>query len=170
MPKGVVILPSYYEALKVLDEIDRLHVLEAVIEYGLYDCEPQLSPALNGYFLLIKPNIDASQRRHAAAVNNGNLGGRPPKNQSKNQSENQNKNQNRNQLHNQEIEIEKDSDFEMERESGDRGGEGIPKGDGGERTVAYGNPYKPPSEEAMIRKRDEAVSSFEEYLRKQSQQ
>ena len=168
MPKGVVILPSYYEALKVLDEIDRLHVLEAVIEYGLYDCEPQLSPALNGYFLLIKPNIDSSQRRHAAAVKNGNLGGRP-KNQIENQTGNQNQNQNRKQLYNQEIDSEIEIDSDIERETGDRGGEGIPKGDGGERTVASGNPYKPPSEEAMIRKRDEALSSFEDYLRKQSQ-
>ena len=132
MPQGVVILPSYYESIRPLEAADRLEVLEAVIEYGLYNTEPQLPPLLYGFFLLMKPNIDASRNRHEAAIRNGKLGGRP-KNQSENQTENQNQNQPGNQEIETDIEMEKEIDSEMD--AGDRGGERVVRGSGGERTV-----------------------------------
>ena len=131
MPRGVVILPSYYEAVQNLEPIDRLSVWEAVFEYGLFGAEPQLPPPLMGYFLLMKPTVDSSQRRHEAAVKNGSLGGRPKKPE-ENQTDNQNQNQTENQEIEKEIEKEKESDREME--IGERGEERIPKGSGGERT------------------------------------
>ncbi len=81
MAKGVVFPPSFYEAIKGLEPHERLAEYEAVLEYGLNGRLPNLSPALNGYFLLMQPFIDASQRRYATAVENGKKGGAPKGNQ-----------------------------------------------------------------------------------------
>lgn len=51
---------------------------EAIIEYGATGIEPTLPKSISGYWPLVKPLLDTSQKRYDAGVN----GGRPSKNAS----------------------------------------------------------------------------------------
>lgn len=79
MTPGVVIMPSFYEALCGLPDEDRVQIYDAIVRYGLYGELPQLPPHIKGYFILMQPNIDASQKRYNASVSAGKKGGRPKK-------------------------------------------------------------------------------------------
>ena len=81
MSDGVVFLPSFYEAVKDLPDSERLGVYDAVMRYGLFGEITELSPVGNALFLLMRPVIDSSQRRHRAAKANGAKGGAPEGNQ-----------------------------------------------------------------------------------------
>ncbi len=121
MAVGVVVLPSYYEAIRGLPDQERLQMYDAIVRYGLYGEIIDLPPVLLSLFTLIKPNIDSSQKRYRAAKNNGSLPpgpgsnprGRPPKNQTENQSRNQDIDSN--------SDIEKDTDYEREYERDSKG-------------------------------------------------
>lgn len=86
---GVVFFRSYYDALCDLPNDERLKMYDAILQYGFEGVIPDLPPLLNGYFALIRPNMDSSRRRWEAAKKNGSLGGAPSKNQTKNQTKNQ---------------------------------------------------------------------------------
>lgn len=82
----MVIYRSFYEALKDLPESTRLQVWDAICELGLNGVEVELSGLSKTIFTLIKPQIDANNRRAVAGKENGHkggeygkLGGRPPK-------------------------------------------------------------------------------------------
>ena len=78
--RGVVFRPSFYEAIKPLPNEDRLAMYDAVVKYGLEGETPKLEGILQSLFVLMKPNIDASQKNYLTSVENGKKGGRPPKN------------------------------------------------------------------------------------------
>ena len=86
MTKGILFMRSYYEAISLLDDGDRLKMYDAIVRYGLTGEEPELPPTLRALFILIKPNLDNSAKHYVAAAENGKKGGRP-KNDGKNQSE-----------------------------------------------------------------------------------
>lgn len=68
---------SFHEALKLLPTSEeKALIYEAVVEYALNQVEIELSGTCKGMFLLIKPQLDANQKR----FQNGNLGGRPKSN------------------------------------------------------------------------------------------
>ncbi len=121
MAVGVVVLLSYYEAIRGLPDQERLQMYDSIVRYGLYGEIIDLPPVLLSLFALIKPTIDSSQNRYQAAKNNGSLPpkpgsnprGRPPKNQTENQS--------RNQDIDSDSDIEKDSGYEKERERDSKG-------------------------------------------------
>ena len=113
MNDGVVFLSSFHEAIRGLPDDERLQMYDCILEYGLYGECKELDPVLRSLFTLIKPVIDASQRRYQAAKTNGQKGGRPRKNQTENQNENQNKNQNQN----QDIDIDSDIDSDIDIDS-----------------------------------------------------
>ncbi len=80
MGAGFTMLPSYYEALRPLPDEERLQMYDAVLDYAFTGKEPEnLSPILNGYFILLRPNIDNSVKNYSASVTNGRKGGRPRK-------------------------------------------------------------------------------------------
>ena len=82
MGKAVLIQPSFYESMKVLPDNERLRLYDAICEYSLNGIEPEnLPPIVNSFFLLMKPNIDASNKRYRASSSNGKTGGAPPGNQ-----------------------------------------------------------------------------------------
>lgn len=90
--KGFTMLPSYYEALRPLPDDMRLQMYDAVFDYAFEGKEPDnLPPLLNGYFILLRPNLDSSIKHYAASVENGNKGGRPPKKPEKNPEKTQSK-------------------------------------------------------------------------------
>ena len=117
MADGVVFLPSFHEAIKDLPDDVRLGVYDAVICYGLYGEIREMSPTVKCMFTLMKPNIDASQRRYRTAKANGSKGGRPKKNQAENQPQNQTKNQDIDSDSEKDFDIDLDSESDFDAES-----------------------------------------------------
>lgn len=80
MTRGFVFLQSYFQALRPLPDSERLALLDAILDFAFEGKEPDgLPPLLNGYFSILRPNIESGIRRYNAAVTNGKGGGRPPK-------------------------------------------------------------------------------------------
>ena len=80
MKESFVFYKSYYDAIKKIPEEYQLELYNAILSYSLEGIEQtKLSPIAEAMFILIKPNIDSSQRRYEASVGNGKKGGRPKK-------------------------------------------------------------------------------------------
>lgn len=116
MRDSFIFYRSFAEAIGSLSNRDRLRLFDALIAYALDDVEPDLSGAARGMFMLIRPQIDANNRRYEngkKGAEHGSKGGRPknpketpnepqenPKetpNENVNGNENLNVNQNENQ-------------------------------------------------------------------------
>lgn len=94
---------SFWDAVKGLPKKDKLPVLEAIISYALDGENPNgLTQTQNAFFLLVKPNLDASRKKAA----NGKQGGSKSKAKCKQTaSEKENEIENENEV---EVEIEKE--------------------------------------------------------------
>lgn len=81
MPKdSFVFYKSFYDAIKKVPEEYQLEIYNAILQYSLEGKEPEsLSNIAEAMFILIKPNIDSSQRKYESSVENGKKGGRPRK-------------------------------------------------------------------------------------------
>lgn len=73
MYDSMVFYRSFYEAIKRLPELSRAKLYDAVFAYGLDGEEIELDGIEAAMFQLIKPQIDANNRRKE----NGKKGGRP---------------------------------------------------------------------------------------------
>ena len=75
---GFVFLGTFYESIEDLETQDKCIMLQAIIEYGLYGVEPNLTKGyLKGIWKLITSTIDATSRKYDASVENGKKGGAP---------------------------------------------------------------------------------------------
>ena len=115
MGKAVLIQPSFYESMKVLPDNERLRLYDAICEYSLNGIVPDdLPPITNSFFLLMKPNIDASNKRYRASSSNGKTGGAPLGNQNaKKQPKN---NQTKQPKNKQDLDYELEYDLDSEKE------------------------------------------------------
>ena len=68
---------SFFEAVSELKPKEQTEVILAICEYALNGTERQLSGVQKAVFILIKPNLDANQKKYE----NGKKGGRPIRNQ-----------------------------------------------------------------------------------------
>ena len=75
--ESFVFYGSFYESLLSLDNQTRLACYDAITQYALTGIEPKLGGVAKALFALIKPQIDANNRRYA----NGCKGGKPKTNQ-----------------------------------------------------------------------------------------
>ena len=67
--KGVVIRPSFCEAMKSLEKEDQLDLFWAICNYGIYGAEPQgLSTLAGAFFTLMQPSLEAAATRYSAAL------------------------------------------------------------------------------------------------------
>lgn len=116
---------SFYEAISCLDDATRLQCYDAVASYAITGIDPELNGVAKAIFALIKPQIDANNKRYnngCKGAEYGKKGGRPvtknpigdndenPK-ETPNEKENENVNENEN-----EKEKENESPSETERE------------------------------------------------------
>ena len=72
---GFIIYRSFYEALSNLDDEQMLKCMRAICEYGLNGISPEDAGIVQTIFMLVKPQIDANNRRYLG----GCKGGRPRK-------------------------------------------------------------------------------------------
>lgn len=70
-----VFYASYLQAANTLKAKDRDILYRSIIEYGIFGTEPELKGAPLTCWLLIKPQLDANNRKYE----NGKRGGRPSK-------------------------------------------------------------------------------------------
>ena len=70
-----VFYESFYEALKDLPTDEQLKAFHSICRYALYGEEPEVDGLAKAIFILVKPQLDANNRRYE----NGKKGGRPPK-------------------------------------------------------------------------------------------
>lgn len=98
---GVVIQPSFLDAIRMLPDEQRLELYDGICNYGVDGMEPeQLSPQAHAMFILMKPVIESSRKRYQTSLKNGRKGGAPKGNQN---ARKQPKN-------NHDIDIDKDID------------------------------------------------------------
>lgn len=62
---------SFYDAIKELDDADRLAVYDAICSYGITGEVPELSGVAAMAFKLMRPNIDANLQKRAAGRKGG---------------------------------------------------------------------------------------------------
>ena len=60
MRDSVLFYRSFYDALKNIPSDERLKVYDSIMEYGMYDRDPELDGVALAIFLLAKPQIDAN--------------------------------------------------------------------------------------------------------------
>ena len=70
----MVIYRSFYEALNGIPEQNRIEVWAAICELGFNGIEIELNGLSKTIFMLIKPQIEANNRKAMAGKNNGYLG------------------------------------------------------------------------------------------------
>ena len=76
MRDGFIFYESFRDATRKAGDETRLKLYEALMDYALYDIEPEFDDDIAyGFFKLIKPQIDANIRKR----DNGKKGGRPLK-------------------------------------------------------------------------------------------
>ena len=83
MKESVVFYKSFYDAIEELPNKYRAEVYAAVCRYSFYGEVPELSGVAKALFIVMRANIDASEKRYTAAVENGKKGGRPKKDSEK---------------------------------------------------------------------------------------
>jgi hypothetical protein len=77
---GFIFLKTFDESIEDLETQDKCIMYEAIVKYGLYGFEPELSKGyLKSIWKLITSTIDATSKKYDASVENGKKGGRPKK-------------------------------------------------------------------------------------------
>lgn len=66
MRDSVLFYRSFYESMKNIPDDDRLKVYDAIMEYSMNDIDPVLDGVSLAIFLLVKPQIDANNKRYAS--------------------------------------------------------------------------------------------------------
>ena len=114
--EAMLFYQSFDKAIDKLEDVDRLSLYRAITKYGLYGEEPELDGAAGAMFELVRPQIDANNRRYQ----NGKKGGAPKGNQNatKNKLETTKNNQKQAKEKDKEKEKDKDKDIPGEKRQG----------------------------------------------------
>jgi hypothetical protein len=111
MRDGFVFYRSFFESFEDLSKKDKLILFDALCNYALNDIVPELTGTTNAIFKLLKPQVDANNRRYE----NGKKGGRPKANQTETKTK-PNDNQTETKLKPKEKEKDKDKDKVKEKD------------------------------------------------------
>ena len=109
MRDGFVFYRSFFECFNGLSKKDKLALFDALCNYALNDIEPELIGVPAAIFKLLKPQVDANNRRYE----NGCKGGRPKKTEEK---PNVNQEETKAKRKEQDKDKEKDKDKDKEKE------------------------------------------------------
>lgn len=75
--ESIVFYRSFYEAIDELKPTEYKNTMNAILQYAFDGVEPELKGVAKVVFSLVKPQIDANQKRYSASVENGKKGGAP---------------------------------------------------------------------------------------------
>lgn len=116
MRDAVVFYKSFFESIGELSPENALNIYNAIFRYAFYDEDPELSGVERAIFTIIKPQIDANNRRYE----NGKKGGRPSKNTENTKDENKNHrfNNSKTSGFNDKKPKEKENDKDKEKDKG----------------------------------------------------
>ena len=64
MRDGVVFYKPFYESISELPPENALNIYNSIFRYGFFDEEPELPGIEKAIFTIIKPQIDANNRRY----------------------------------------------------------------------------------------------------------
>jgi len=95
MKESFVFYRSFIDAIRTLPEGDQLILFNAIADFALDQKEPEIEGTIKGFWMLIRPNIEANNKRYEngkKGAEHGIKGGRPkkqetPKKPQKNPSE-----------------------------------------------------------------------------------
>lgn len=87
MRESFIFYKSFLDAAQTLTDKDKKKLIDAIIQYGIYNTMPNLKGAPAGMFALIKPVMDANTKRYE----NGKKGGRPKTETKPKQNQNETK-------------------------------------------------------------------------------
>ena len=77
---GFIFLKTFDESIEDLEAQDKCIMYEAIVKYGIYGIDPELSKGyLKSIWKLITSTIDATSKKYDSSVENGKKGGRPKK-------------------------------------------------------------------------------------------
>lgn len=82
MRDAYVMYRSFWEAIKDLPDKEIAEIMKAISEYALNDVEPNVDGVISTIFKLVRPQIDANNRKYENGRKGGqygSLGGRPAK-------------------------------------------------------------------------------------------
>ncbi len=79
MRESFVFFKSFFEAIEEIPAKYQPDIYAAVCRYSLYGEIPELTGVAKALFILMKANLDASEKKYIAAIENGKKGGRPKK-------------------------------------------------------------------------------------------
>lgn len=127
MRDGFVFYRSFFESFSDLSKKDKLLLFDALCNYALNDIEPELSGTTAAIFKLLKPQVDANNRRYE----NGKKGGRPRGNQTETKTKPK-QNQTETKTKPKEKEKEKDKEKDKDKQQDKALGSSSVRG-GGER-------------------------------------
>ena len=77
MAESFVFYGTWEEQLECLDPATRVQFLEAIINYGLHEEEPDFTGLAQALWIGIKNDMDNAKARRIKNIENGKLGGRP---------------------------------------------------------------------------------------------
>lgn len=75
MRDGIIFYKSFYESITELSSESALKIYDAIFRYAFFDEESELSGVEKAIFTIIKPQLDANNKRYE----DGKKGGRPKK-------------------------------------------------------------------------------------------
>lgn len=107
--EAMLFYQSFDKAIDKLEDVDRLSLYRAITKYGLYGEEPELDGAAGAMFELVRPQIDANNRRYQ----NGKKGGAPKGNQNATKNKLETTKNNQKQAKEKDKEKEKDKDKDI---------------------------------------------------------
>ena len=111
--EAMLFYQSFDKAIDKLEDVDRLSLYRAITKYGLYGEEPELDGAAGAMFELVRPQIDANNRRYQ----NGKKGGAPKGNQNATKNKLETTKNNQKQAKEKDKEKEKDKDKDINTNS-----------------------------------------------------
>ena len=121
MRDGFVFYRSFFESFSDLSKKDKLVLFDALCNYALNDIEPELVGVPAAIFKLLKPQVDANNRR----FENGCKGGRPKKTEEKpKENQTETKAKRKEQDKDKDKDKVKDKDKEQPQALGSSGGSG----------------------------------------------
>ena len=128
MRDGFVFYRSFFESFEDLSKKDKLILFDALCNYALNDIVPELTGTTNAIFKLLKPQVDANNRRYE----NGKKGGRPKANQTETKTKpNDNQTETKPKPKEKEKEKEKDKDKVKEKDKDKQQDKGLGSSRGG---------------------------------------